>query len=375
MKINYLLAFKTKSLIRNCALLFTLFVCFSQHIAAQNDTDGSDQAHSCTQQLIMAEDAFTKGQIEKVSGMLSSCLEKGFTKDEKKRALRLITLCHLYYNQDTAAALSMLHMLRNFPEYKIDPALDPAEFVTLYKTFRTRPLFIVGIKGGLGMANLYKIKNFNDLNSGIFKGSYTLKNPYCVGLSVETPLLEQLSVVYEFYYRNFQYSFHNMPISYTTIDMKETDAGLDIPLMFQYNVLKKNIIPYINAGVSLSYLLSAKANFTRNDKDGEQVRGPFVYETDLTSQRERFNWAMTFGAGVRVKNVISNGYVTLDLRYSRYFRNQINPDNRGSDPKITYDFLYTDNALKIENFSILLGFKIPIYVPKQKRNAKLKPQN
>jgi hypothetical protein len=374
MKILSRLASISKSLktVCNYYIFLAFFALFTQQISAQN-ADSSEIVHSCTQYLINAEDAYSKGQIEKVSEMLSPCLEKGFSKDEKKRALRLITLCHLYYNQDTAAAVSMLHMLRNFPEYKIDSSLDPAEFVALYKTFRTRPLFIIGVKGGLSFVNLYRITNYNDLNSGTYKGSYRLDKPSCIGLSVETPFYEKFSLVYEFYYKNFQYSFHNMPLSYATIDMKETDASLDVPVMAQYSFLKKDIIPYINAGFSVSYLLSSKANFTRNDKELDQARGPFVYETDLTSQRKRFNCAMTFGAGVRVKNIISNGYLSLDVRYSRYFLNQINPDTRASDPKITYDFLYTDNALKIENFSILLGFKIPIYVPKQKRNVRLKP--
>jgi hypothetical protein len=338
-----------------------------------SDTDSAKQAQSCTQHLIDAEDAYSKGQIEKVKEMLFSCLEKGFNKDEKNRALRLITLCHLYYNQDTAAALSMLNMLKNFPEYKIDPTLDPAEFVTLYKTFRTRPVFILGVKIGLGFANIYKTENFNDLNSGTYKGTYTLEKPISIGLSVESPFSERLSLAYEFYYKNFQYHFHNMPLSYATIDMNETDAALDVPIMLQYNFKKKNIIPYINAGASLSFLLSSKGNFKRNDKDLDQARGPFVYETTLTSQRKRFNCAMTVGAGVRVKNVISNGYITFDVRYSRYFFYQIEPNKRDSNPKVMYDFLYTDNALKIENLSLLVGFKVPIYIPRQKRSERLKP--
>ncbi len=326
--------------------------------------------NSCAEQLANAEKLYESGQIDKVAAMVEPCLEKGFTKDEKARAYRLISLCNLYYNEDEEAEKAFLELLKAKPEYKIKDS-DPSEFVNLYQEFRTAPVFIAGIKFGWGFTDIHSIENYNDINSVESEGKYDPDNAISVGLSFETPIFKDLSVVYEFYYHNYSYSFENVVLDYATVSFKESVTGVDVPLMLQWNILSNDFVPYVNIGASLNFLISSKADYTRQDAEGTEYRVA-VEATDLnlTDSRNNFNYALCAGAGFRWKNIIGPGYLTFDIRYSRYMKSLVDPANRADNPEVLYSFLTTDNVFKVQNTQFLIGYKFPLFLPKHIGKAK-----
>lgn len=322
--------------------------------------------NSCAEKLEKAEELYESGQINKVESYLMSCLEKGFSKQEKARAYRLLTLCNLYYNNDKEAEKNFLELLRVDKEYKIKES-DPSEFVALRQEYRTAPVFITGIKFGIGILDFYSIKNYNDINSISSNGSYNLDNLFIIGLSFETPVFKDFSATYEFYFNNYAYNFNNVILDYANVSIDESVSNIDIPLLLQWNILKKDFVPYVNIGTSLNYLISSKASYTRTDEDGSQYRTPLKGEEDITDSRNRFNYSLTGGVGFRWKNVIGNGYLTFDIRYSRYFNDFVDYSNRAANPEIVYNALTTDNGFKIQNTQFLIGYKLPFYIPKYKK--------
>jgi hypothetical protein len=324
---------------------------------------------SCTQKLEKAEELYEVGQIDKVPSLLDECLVKGFSRSEKVRAYRLLTLCHLYYNENKKASEALGNLLKVKPEYKITE-FDPSEFSALHETFRTRPLFIVGLKAGFGAMNIYENTNFNDLNSLKSEGVYTPGFAISAGLSGETPFLDELSFAYEIIYQRTGYKYEDLILDYASIEFEEQLASIDIPLLLQWNILKKDLVPYVNAGVSLNFLLSANGTLTRSDRVGELYRDPATIELDLLESRNAFNYGLTAGAGFRWKNLLGKGYITFDLRYTRYFETIVKDDNRAYFPEMMYSYFTTDNPLKTENFQVMIGYKMPIYFARQKRKSK-----
>lgn len=325
--------------------------------------------NSCTQKLEHAEELYEVGQIDKVAPLLEDCIENGFSKEERVRAYRLLTLCNLYYNENKKAIRSMEKLLRTNPEYKISE-FDPSEFISMHNTFRTKPVFITGIKSSFGGIHFYSVDNYNDINSMESYGVYTPGVSYSAGLSFESPIITELSVVYEFYYKSYGYSYEDMILDYAEITFQEQITGIEVPVLLQWNILKKDIVPYINAGVSFDYLLSSAGRFERRDRIGEEYREPVTLDLDLADSRTPLNYAFTAGAGVRWKNFLGRGYLTLDVRYSRYFESLVNPASRADHPEMVYSFLTTDNALRIENTQIMLGYKMPIYFARYKGKRK-----
>jgi hypothetical protein len=324
---------------------------------------------SCTQKLEKAEELYEIGQIDKVAPLLNECLQSGFNRAEKVRAYRLLALCHLYYNENDKASEAMGNLLKVKPEYEITE-FDPTEFSTLHETFRTRPLFILGVKAGAGAMNIYDITNFNDLNSLESEGVYTPGFTFSAGLSGETPFIDQLSFVYEVFYQQSGYKYEDLILDYASIEFEELLASIEIPFLLQWNILKKDFTPYINAGASLNYLVAANGTLVRRDRVGEIYRDPVTIDLDLLESRNTLNYGFTAGAGFRWKNFLGRGYLTFDLRYTRYFENLVDKQNRANYPEMVYSYFTTDNPLKTENFQVMIGYKMPVYFVRQKRKFK-----
>src|SRR5436853_446608 len=119
---------KYSTLIR--ALSFGVLIIFSSYsgIFAQN---------LCSQNLKKAQKEYDEGRLTEVSGILESCLKDGFTRDQKLQAYRLLILTNLFSDQPDIAEQHLLHLLKEDPEYKINPGVDPAEFVTLFNQYNT----------------------------------------------------------------------------------------------------------------------------------------------------------------------------------------------------------------------------------------------
>lgn len=342
--------------------LFLILINISSIILAQE---------SCTENLGYARDAFERGQIDEVPKYLENCLSSGFTKEEKITAYRLLTLCDLYYNRSEDAATNMQKMLKANPEYKIQD-IDPSEFQKLYDNFRTTPVFIWGIKGGIGLLQFYDIRNYNDVNSDGSLGNYRTNPVYNAGLSVEAPINKHFSVALEAYYNSYQYTFKRNILNYANLNYNEKLSGIEVPLLFQTNILKdRKVIPYVNAGASFYYMISTSRKISRTDTLINYVDHESSKEVDmLDNSRNKFNFGISGSLGVRIKDVIGKGYLTFDVRYSRYLKDLVDERHRADDPISTYGFLHTDNSFKTHNIQFFIGYKTPVYFPKLKNSIR-----
>ncbi len=344
-----------KCFVSSIAINVLLF--FSISVSGQN---------LCGEKLKRAEELYESGQIDKVEEFIKPCLEKGFSKNEKIRAYRLLTLSNLYYSEDEKAVDAMDNLLNTEPEYKIKSS-DPSEFVALYDAFRTDPVIIAGIKSSFGFFEIYNTRNYNDISSFHNTATYKPANSASVGVSLEFPVFWQISLVSEVYYSMFNYKYQNRVLDYSMISYSENIQSLDMPISIQWNITKTDFTPYVNLGGSFNYLISSHVDFTRKDIIDETSREPVNSHLDITNSRNKNNYALCAGIGFRWKNIFGRGYLSFDIRYSRYLINNVEAVDRAENPERIYSFFNTDNSLKFENTQILIGYKLPVYFPRYQK--------
>src|SRR5687768_7941095 len=104
---------------------------------------------TCAQTLRLAQSVYEQGRLHELPQLLEHCLrDNGFNDEEKVNAYKLLTLTYIYLEEPAKADEMMLSLLRTDTEFKVNDAVDPAEFVALYKTFRTDPIYRIGGKLG-----------------------------------------------------------------------------------------------------------------------------------------------------------------------------------------------------------------------------------
>src|SRR5688572_8264324 len=104
---------------------------------------------TCAQTLRLAQSIYDQGRLHELPQLLQKCLDdNSFNTEEKVNAYKLLTLTYIYLEEPIKADEHMLALLRTDTEFKVNDAVDPAEFVALYKTFRTYPIYRLGGKLG-----------------------------------------------------------------------------------------------------------------------------------------------------------------------------------------------------------------------------------
>ncbi|HLF35292.1 MAG TPA: hypothetical protein VI583_13700, partial [Cyclobacteriaceae bacterium] len=106
------------------------------------------QPSGCAQSLLDAEALFAEGKLNQIAPLLETCMRAGFTKDEKVQAYKLLSVTYTYLEEFSKAEDALLNLLRLENEYRVNPEVDPTEFIKLFQKFRTYPIFQVGLKIG-----------------------------------------------------------------------------------------------------------------------------------------------------------------------------------------------------------------------------------
>src|SRR6187402_851971 len=120
-------------------LVLILLVACIQFICAQTTT-------SPAQTLRLARATFEQGRLHELPRLLENL--QRFSQSEKVEAYKLLTQTYIYLEEPEKADEAMLNLLRTDHYFEVSEAVDPAEFVALYKTFRTTPTYRFGAKLG-----------------------------------------------------------------------------------------------------------------------------------------------------------------------------------------------------------------------------------
>jgi hypothetical protein len=323
----------------------------------------------------MAEDRFEQGKLYEIEGILSNCLEDGFTREEKVRAYRLLTLSYLYLNYHDKADEAYLNLLRLAPEYEYNEDVDEAELINHHNKFTTKPYVYICGKGGLNFTRP-KILNSNSLsNSANPTKHYTPLASYQVGGGVDILLHKHWYLSSEIYlsrkaFRVTESHLYGNSLS-TQIDIAQFE--FDLPIMLKYIYWDKVLSPFVYFGISPHILIDAVANTesgTLLDDAGTPQPTRAVPSINIASLRESFNYSLLGGVGFDVKLGIN--YVSLEVRYNVNMLNVISAEDNYRDDLIEFrDLKYTPSTTYVDDdyrnttFAFILGFTRPLYKPRK----------
>ena len=390
-------------------------------------TQAQDLGNDCSGNLAKAQTSYNKGNIEQAISLLKPCLlpkresknisnGEGLSNNERLNGLRLLTICHLFLQNDSAAIVNMARLLRHDPEYQLKGD-DPLEFRYLYETFRTTPNGYINAKLGANLTLPRVIKSFtidhnrigevqdaysSRLDGGIVGGydlplnffSKPAKQQKKRKSDIKGFFVLQLELGFQrhtYYYEHKMQTDPSLGLDYTTVLFRERQNWIDLPFALKYTFPSKQtdlpgyktakgfwkfkrIVPFLYVGGQAHWLVQGRFSSLNRIADNRQLSNPPVIEltvidkddkqaTTTSLPRKRYN--VSFMGGIGGKWWAGRDYITVELRYSQKLINFIQPRHRYQNQTLSHLFGYVDSDALLQHFTLLVGYQHPVFAPKQ----------
>jgi len=346
------------------ALIFVLISHISYYSFGQAST-------ACVQTLRLARATYEQGRLHEIEGQLKPCLAGGFTKDEKQlevEGYKLLCLSYIYLEEPEKANEAMLNILRTDHDFQINPAVDPAEFVGLYHTFRSKSLFSIGLIVGPNATFPTVTENYAVSGSSSGQGEYTPKVSVQIGLVFEKYLAGKFTAAPELSLSNRAFTYTNSKLfvgdssqsSVATQTGEIQQTWIDLNLLMQYRLGKGPLHSFVSFGPNVGMLLKATNTAeTEYSGTGQVTSGSAL---DIKDTYNQFGFSLIGTAGVKYK--FGAVYITANVRYQYGLSKIVNEDKKSNAEGI-YDYAFGPNIYSQQNAAFLVGFVLPIFSPKK----------
>jgi hypothetical protein len=339
------------------------------------------QTSNCTQALRLMRSTYEQGRLHELGKQSEPCLNqpegKGFSKEEKREAYRLITLSWIYLEEPEKADASMLQLLNASHFYEINKGVDPAEFIALFNKFRHDPIFRYGLKFGGNATQPQATELHNVGSTAAGHGSYGFGGNIQITAVFEKDLPKinkKLVIAPEIAWvsRSFKYSNPDLGLSdddgttpIASQEMAFKQSWLDLNAIVQYkleNRLARQT--YVGLGPSISYLLGSTNTVTTtlgplSSANKYTVTGPAV---DDHESYKKLVYSVTVVVGAKLK--VGELYLTGDVRYQYGISNVVDPAHR-TNPEVAFDYQGQYNDFRMNNLAVNIGVLIPQFKPKK----------
>jgi hypothetical protein len=329
---------------------------------------GARGQSTCAQTLRLAQSIYEQGRLHELPQLLEHCLrDNGFNDEEKVSAYKLLTLTYIYLEEPVKADEMMLNLLRTDTEFKVNDAVDPAEFVALYKTFRTHPIYRIGGKLGAAMSQPTVVSaDYADDGTTPSKSNFG----FIGSINAEIPLtgrFRKFTLNPELSFQLLSFKSENVKGDHPLADTArvttaiERQSWISLPVVLQYNLHERPLTNYyIAAGISFDYLLSASKRIA-SIREGSSGIDENTFTLD--GQRNRFNAGGIISAGVKRK--IGKGYLVVELRYKLGLLPLSGKSDTYQNPVLLFDYKYVDGINKLNTVSLSAGYVMNRYNPKK----------
>ncbi len=334
---------------------------------------------SCSQRLTQAEREYEAGRLANIPTLIGDCFrnakEGGFNKAERIRAHKILTLVHIFTDDEPNADKSLISLLKEDPEHLLDDRVDPAELFYLYDQFQTEPIFRIGFRLGTNTSFPNDFEKFTTSTAGVENKFYNGEGAGSASRSIgfmgevtfEKYLNYGLEAVGGFQYRFSSYAVNNNfndPAFNNEIVNAQSYLRLPIYLRYTYNYDRRGgVKPYVFLGGSFDYLLTAQ--YTDASREGG---APFSLDQDngdLTEFNQVNDINFSFTGGVGVKLPVKTHFFTVEFRYDKSFINYIKSENRYNNQAIVFDLGHVEDNLTLDFVSFSIGWIQSIYSPKR----------
>ena len=318
---------------------------------------------TCAQTLRLAQSIYEQGRLHELPDLLEKCLADGFNDEEKVNAYKLLTLTHIYLEEPEKADEMMLALLRTDTEFKVNDAVDPAEFVALYKTFRTYPVYRIGGKLG-AIASAPSISSADFVDDGT--NQYTYNFGFSGIVTAEIPLgirAKKFTLNPEIAFQLRSFNGKNSgadPVKVT--EATETQAWISMPVSMQYSLYEKAITNlFVSGGISADYLLSSTVKIFSDRGDQNSTVSENSYP--VIEQRKKFNAGLILSAGYKRK--LGKGFLILAARYKMGLMPMLTKADTYENSILVYNYHYVDGIFKLNSVTLSVGYVLNRYNPKK----------
>jgi len=338
---------------------------------------GFSQTSSCAQTLRLAQSIYDQGRLHELEDIITKQLGKEDCALADQVSLRkLLTLTYIYLEEPEKADASMLRLLETDHYFEINPAVDPAEFVALYNTFRTKPIYRIGAKLGV---NASRANVANSVTSVELAPDSEFKYSFAIlfGAALDVPLgnknakFNNMTLHGELLYWQKKFEIdqkvdrgidaNGNPLS-NALQGFETQNWLSLPLSFEYKFLDKNLNPYVAGGVAIDYLLTDKLRSQRL-RDGVTSVQEATY--DVKAQRNPVNISALLATGIKLK--MGGGFFVAEVRYVHGLTNVNSSETVYDNQALVWNQGYPDSIFKISSLAITGSYVINVFNPKKKQ--------
>jgi len=322
----------------------------------------------CAEALTQAQKLYDDGMLVQAREKITKCLktpDNGFTKEEKARAYRLLTLIHLYADQTAEAENSMIQMLTINPDYRLNPANEVAEFIKLYQQYRTTPIVTLGVNIGVNRNTAVSVKSFStdtDNQSATFHSNQT---GISFGISSNYHLSKSWEVSFDVIYNTRRFAQSQSLFGFTTLNITETQTMMDFPLSLGYQTGGYKLKYLVQAGVVAHYLFSSsiEANRFNFQNVGSPMAGQAISVTDMRYSGLAYSGLL--GIGLRYK--IPRGFLMLKGQYQYGLTNQVLPAKRYANNELLFRYGYLDDNFRLNQLTLQISYLYAFYQPKKLR--------
>ena len=351
-----------------------LLLVFCVGFLATGYTQENATASASVRIIQQARELYTLGRMDSIPKILNTAIEKNeIAKGDMSEAYKLLSLSYIFLDEQEDMDKNMLTLLQTDHLFKPNET-DPAEFHNLFNSYRTWPIFRIGIYYGANMSltevtEAYGSQNFNDPEEqGKYSANFGVIN---VGLLLEKDFLKNLiTVETDFLYGTLSNTYDQNTTSITRESEveKQTFFGMNAAVQvhpFNRNFEKSKIMPYAIAGVSYNIMLSSVLNNTISTKvaggtppttdDNLLVSKPSSDPNDLPIRNKHNYYAY---GGVGAKFDIGPIHAFLNATYSHGLNDLTNTHFNPGEWK-------GYNGIKIHYIQVNLGVVYSIYSPKK----------
>lgn len=332
------------------------------------------QASSCAQSLRLAQSIYDQGRLHELEDIINKSLDNSnapCVQADRVSLLKLLTLTYIYLEEPEKADATMLKLLQTDNYFKINPAVDPAEFVALYNTFRTHEIYRVGAILGVN-ATQPNVKNSVSAVELAEDSEYKYGLGIQFGAIIDVPLRIKgkydLTLHGELLYLNRKFELDQKVSRGENLDGTpliqqlegfESQNWLSIPLSAQYRFLDKKFNPYVSGGIAIDMLLGNAELQAERFRD-EAASLP---ETTFELKRERINLNAMVATGIKLK--MGGGYFIAEVRYTHGLTNVSSSATAFENQRAIWGQYYADPVFKVSSLSITGAYVINIFNPKK----------
>jgi hypothetical protein len=321
---------------------------------------------ACTQTLRLAQSVYDQGRLQELPNLIENCLKNGFTDQEKVNAYKLLTLTYIYLEEPEKADDAMLALLRADNEFAPNDAVDPAELVALYHTFRTNPIYRIGLKAGT-VASQPNVISADFVSSSV--SEYTYSFGLNIAVAAEIPLkrkFKNFNLNTELSFQTRVFNGHNSKgDTVRTTTSTEKQNWISLPISLQRDIYQKGEFfkAYVSGGFSAEYLLSASKTMLSERTGYSPVEERPI---DLKEQRNKFNVGLIVSGGIKRK--ISKGFLIVEARYQYGLMPALTKNDVYKDLQSVIDYKSVDGIYKLNTLSLSVGYVLNRYNPKKLTN-------